>query len=51
MIIEIYCDDKNIRMIFNTKMHPLGILQLVLKIINNNKNVFKWIRKWYHYKK
>ena len=26
MMIETYCDDKNIRVIFNTKMHPLGIL-------------------------
>ena len=27
----------------NAKMHPLRILQSVLKIINNNKNAFKFI--------
>ena len=38
MIIEIYCDDKN-----NRKMHSLHISQLVLEIINNNKNAFKFV--------
>ena len=43
MIIEMYCYDKNNWAIYNTKMHPLRISQLVLEIINNNKNVFKFI--------
>ena len=30
-------------MTYNTKMQPLRILQLVLEIINNNKNSFKFI--------
>ena len=38
-----YCGDKNNWAIYNTKIHPLHILQLVLKIINNNKNTFKFI--------
>ena len=38
-----YCDDKNMLVIYNIKMHPLRISQLVLKIINNNKNAFKFI--------
>ena len=38
MIIKMYYDDKNILAIYNRKMHPLRISQLVLTIINNNKN-------------
>ena len=30
-------------MIYNTKLHSLRISQLVLEIINNNKNAFKFI--------
>ena len=43
MIIKMYCDDKNILVIHNRKMHPLRISQLVLTIINTNKNAFKFI--------
>ena len=43
MIIKMYCDDKNNWAIYNTKMHPLRISQLVLEIINNNRNAFKLI--------
>ena len=38
-----YCDNKNNWVVYNTKMHPLRISQLVLKVINNNKNAFKFI--------
>ena len=34
---------KVIDVTYNTKMHPLRISQIVLKIINNNKNAFKFI--------
>ena len=36
-----YFDDKNNWVIYNTKMHPLHISQLFLKIINNNQNAFR----------
>ena len=41
--LEKDCDDKNNWEIDNTKMHPLHISHLVIKIINDNKNVFKFI--------